>query len=260
VTPFPEEQPQLPIDNFYYVQEDEVFAAAARRAFSWSVHRPHSIIGHALDNAMNIGVTLAVYAAICRETGHPSRFPGSEVQWNGLTDVNEARLLARLLEWAATSEAGRNQAFNVVNGDIFCWNWLWPKLAGYFGVEAAGFSEAAAALERQMQDAVPIWTRIAGKHRLIESNLGRLASWWHTDADLGRPFETVTDVSLEWFLDRRNRKGIPENQRKSDSASRPGWRPAGMAKPYSDDLRERVVRAVEGGSSRHERLGDSASA
>ena len=28
-----------------------------------------------------------------------------------------------------------------------------------------------------------------------------------------------------------------------------------MAKPYSDDPRERVVRAVEGGSSRHEAAG-----
>jgi transposase len=28
-----------------------------------------------------------------------------------------------------------------------------------------------------------------------------------------------------------------------------------MAKPYSDDLREGVVRAVEGGSSRHEAAG-----
>ena len=31
-----------------------------------------------------------------------------------------------------------------------------------------------------------------------------------------------------------------------------------MAKPYSDDLRERVVRAVEGGSSRHEAAGQFA--
>ena len=28
-----------------------------------------------------------------------------------------------------------------------------------------------------------------------------------------------------------------------------------MAKPYSEDLRERVVRAVEGGSSRHKAAG-----
>ena len=31
-----------------------------------------------------------------------------------------------------------------------------------------------------------------------------------------------------------------------------------MAKPYSDDLRERVVRAVEGGSSRREAAGQFA--
>jgi nucleoside-diphosphate-sugar epimerase len=44
-TPFREEQPRLDLENFYYAQEDEVFAAAARDGFSWSVHRPHTIIG-----------------------------------------------------------------------------------------------------------------------------------------------------------------------------------------------------------------------
>src|SRR6202789_4407017 len=118
-TPFREDQPRLDIENFYYAQEDEVFAAARRDGFGWSVHRPHTIIGYALGNAMNMGVTLAVYAAICRETGRPFVFPGSLQQWEGLTDVTDARLLARHLEWAATSDAGRDQAFNIVNGDIF---------------------------------------------------------------------------------------------------------------------------------------------
>ena len=68
-TPFREEQPRLAIENFYYAQEDEVFAAAERDGFGWSVHRPHTIIGYAVGNAMNMGVTLAVYASICRETG-----------------------------------------------------------------------------------------------------------------------------------------------------------------------------------------------
>jgi hypothetical protein len=52
-----------------------VFAAAARDGFTWSVHRPHTIIGYALGNAMNMGVTLAVYATICRETGRPFPSP-----------------------------------------------------------------------------------------------------------------------------------------------------------------------------------------
>ena len=30
---------------------------------------------------------------------------------------------------------------------------------------------------------------------LVEADVSRLASWWHTDADLGRPMEVVTDMS-----------------------------------------------------------------
>lgn len=70
-TPLREEQPRLPIENFYYAQEDEVYAAAARDGFSWSIHRPHTIIGQAVGNLMNMGTTLAVYASICKETGRP---------------------------------------------------------------------------------------------------------------------------------------------------------------------------------------------
>jgi nucleoside-diphosphate-sugar epimerase len=125
-TPFREEQQRLDIENFYYAQEDELFAASKRDGFGWSVHRPHTIIGYAVGNAMNMGTTLAVYATICRR---PFLFPGSATQWNGLTDVTDARLLARHLEWVATTAAARNLAFNVVNGDVFRWNWMWTRLA-----------------------------------------------------------------------------------------------------------------------------------
>ena len=194
-TPFREEQPRLDIENFYYAQEDELYAAAKRDGFSWSVHRPHTIIGYALGNAMNMGVTLAVYATICRETGRPFLFPGSAVQWNGLTDMTDARLLAHHLEWAATTAAARNLAFNVVNGDVFRWSWMWTRLADWFGLQPAPFPADGAPLERQLADAVPIWSEIAHKHDLIEKDLGVLASAWHTDADLGRPIEVVTDMT-----------------------------------------------------------------
>ena len=138
-TPFREDQPRLDVDNFYYAQEDELFAAAGRAGFGWSVHRPHTIIGYAVGNAMNMGVTLAAYATICKATGRPFLFPGSATQWNGLTDMTDAMLLARHLEWAATTEAARNQAFNVVNGDVFRWSWMWGRLASWFGLEPAPF-------------------------------------------------------------------------------------------------------------------------
>jgi nucleoside-diphosphate-sugar epimerase len=63
-TPLREEQPRLSIENFYYAQEDEVFAAAKRDGFTWSVHRPHTVIGKHVGNAMNLGTTLAVYEVI----------------------------------------------------------------------------------------------------------------------------------------------------------------------------------------------------
>jgi nucleoside-diphosphate-sugar epimerase len=194
-TPFREEQPRLDIENFYYAQEDEVFAAARREGFSWSVHRPHTIIGYAVGNAMNMGVTLAVYASICRETGRPFRFPGSAAQWNSLTDMTDAKLLAHHLAWASTTAVAHNQAFNVVNGDVFRWSWMWTRLAEWFSIEPAPFDGEIVPLETQLAYATPIWAGIAAKYDLAEPDLNVLASAWHTDADLGRPIEVVTDMS-----------------------------------------------------------------
>lgn len=194
-TPFREEQPRLDVENFYYAQEDAVFAAAERDGFSWSVHRPHTIIGYALGNAMNMGITLAVYASLCRTTGRPFRFPGSSAQWNGLTDMTDARLLARHLAWAAITPAARNLAFNVVDGDVFRWSWMWGRLAEWFGLEAIPFDGMVRPLEEQMAEDGPRWADVARQNRLVETDLGRLASAWHTDADLGRPIEVVTDMS-----------------------------------------------------------------
>jgi nucleoside-diphosphate-sugar epimerase len=194
-TPLREEMPRLPYPNFFYAQEDALFEAAKRQGFTWSVHRSHTTIGYSIGTSMNMGVTLAVYATICRATGRPFIFPGSAQQWDGLTDVTDARVLAKQMEWAATSEAGRNQAFNIVNGDIFRWRWLWPKLAADFGIDAARYPGHATPLEPQLASAGPTWAKIAAKHGLAEADLGKLASAWHTDMDLGREIEVVTDMT-----------------------------------------------------------------
>ncbi len=193
-TPFREEQGRLEVENFYYAQEDEVFAAAERDGFSWSVHRPHTVIGKAVGNAMNMGTTLAAYATLCRETGRPFRFPGSAAQWNGLTDMTDARQLAAQLVWATTTPEAANEDFNIVNGDVFRWSWMWSRIADWFGIEAAPFDGTVVPLEEQMADDAAVWQRIAAREGLVEADLTRLASPWHTDADLGRPIEVVTDM------------------------------------------------------------------
>jgi nucleoside-diphosphate-sugar epimerase len=193
-TPFSEEQDRLPFENFYYVQEDILFAAADRDGFTWTVHRPHTLIGWALGNAMNMGVTLAVYAAICRETGRPFHYPGSQQQWEAVTDVTDAGLLAEHLVWAATTPGAANQGLNIVNGDVFRWRRLWPRLAAALGVEPAPFDGEPVPLEQQMADAAEVWPEIVRRHGLREFPVETLASWWHTDADLGRTIETFTDM------------------------------------------------------------------
>jgi nucleoside-diphosphate-sugar epimerase len=194
-TPFHEDEPRLDVANFYYAQEDELFAASARQGFTWSVHRSHTVIGHAVGNLMNMGLTLAAQASLCKHLGIPFVFPGSKTQWNSVTDMTDATILAEQMVWAATTDAGANEAFNVVNGDVFRWRAMWPKIAAYFGVEPEGFVNEPRPLEVQMAGMEPVWAELAATHGLVESDLGRIASWWHTDADLGRKIEVFTDIT-----------------------------------------------------------------
>jgi nucleoside-diphosphate-sugar epimerase len=172
-----------------------LFAEAQRQGFTWSVHRPHTLIGYALGNAMNMGVTLAIYGSICRATGEPFVFPGSPEQFGGVTDITDARLLGRHLIWSATEPGARNQAFNSVNGDVFRWRQMWPRLAAGLGVRPAEYPGSPTQLAGRMDHADEVWARLVAEHGLAPYAASELASWWHTDADLGREVETFADMS-----------------------------------------------------------------
>ena len=87
---------------------------------------------------------------------------------------------------------------------LFRSSWLWPKLAADFGLEAAPYPGRPSPLEPQLAEAGPIWAEIAARYSLAEPDLNQLASAWHTDMDLGREMEVVTDITksrLAGFLD-----------------------------------------------------------
>jgi nucleoside-diphosphate-sugar epimerase len=196
-TPFHEDEERLDHPNFYYAQEDELFAAAERQGFTWSVHRSHTVIGFAVGNAMNMGLTIAVQAALTKRLGLPFVFPGSETQWNSLVDMTDAGVLAEQMIWAATDAGGADEAFNIVNGDVFRWRWMWPRLAAHLGIDPAlveGFESEPRPLEQQMAGLEGEWRELVAEHDLVEPELARVASWWHTDADLGRDLEVVADM------------------------------------------------------------------
>ena len=206
-TPFHEFEKRLSNPNFYYAQEDELFAASKKQGFTWSVHRAHTVFGFATDNAMNMVLTLSAYATLCKELGKPFIFPGSQPQWNGVVDVTDADLLGEQLIWASTHKNAENEAFNIANGDTFRWRWLWPQIAEYFGVSWEGPTETPRPLVSQMEGAESAWREIAQREGLIEPDIGKLASWWHSDSDLGREIECFTDMTKSreaGFLNFRN--------------------------------------------------------
>ena len=62
-----------------------------------------------------------------------------------------------------------------------------------------------------MANASEIWDHIVAKHDLQPYPVETLASWWHSDADLGRTIETFTDMS------KSRRMGFLEYQETSNS-------------------------------------------
>ncbi|QWZ08838.1 hypothetical protein KRR39_03005 [Nocardioides panacis] len=100
-------------------------------------------------------------------------FPGSETQWNGVTDMTDAGLLAEQMHWAATTPAASDTAFNVANGDVFRWRWMWPRLADRLGVRAEGYDARPRPLEQQMAGAAPVWAALAAREGLREQDLAR---------------------------------------------------------------------------------------
>jgi len=78
---------------------------------------------------------------------------------------------------------------------VFRWSWLWGRIADFFGVQAAGFNGTVQPLEAAMENDGAAWADIAARYGLAESDIKRMASPWHTDLDLGRPLEVMTDMA-----------------------------------------------------------------
>src|SRR3546814_17237073 len=100
--------------NFYYNQQDWITERQAGKGWTWSVLRPQIVCGIAIGSPLNIITAIGVFASISREYGMPLRFPGGAERIGEATD---ARLIAKAIEWAATSPNAHNQVFNLTNGE-----------------------------------------------------------------------------------------------------------------------------------------------
>ena len=171
--PAKESDPRYPGPNFYYAQEDYLRDRQKAGSWHWTALRPQFVCGFALASPMNALTAIGCYAAICRELDMPLRYPGGPLRVQEATD---SRLLARAAHWAATTPACADEIFNIVNGDVFTWESLWPKIADVFRMEVA--PPAPCRLKRVMVDKAPVWDRIVRRHGLRPYALDQLVPNW----------------------------------------------------------------------------------
>ena len=177
--------------NFYYHQEDYLAEQQRQSTWSWNVIRPEAIIGYTEKaNGMNEALTLALYFLINKELGTEAPMPTNFAYFNGTDDISDARLIADLSIYASTHPNCANEAFNLTNGDVFCWKYMWPRLAEYFGAKVpvdqvfakTGFNEAETHLEISLQDWAwdkrEVWNSICDKLGSPESKPTFDAGTW----------------------------------------------------------------------------------
>lgn len=189
-TPAKESDPRHFPPNFYYTQEDFLRALAAGKRWTFSLMRPHIVCGYARTD-LNLPKPIAVYATLCRELGLPMRYPGPEAAYRAVHCATDVELLNKGMLWAATTPAAANEAFNMVNGDHFRWQYLWPTLARYFGLEAGDVQQID--LEAMMADKAPLWDDIVRRHDLVPTPFAEAANWAFANYALAPTWDVMLD-------------------------------------------------------------------
>lgn len=186
-----DDPPHLP-PNFYVDQAALVAARAGASRWRWSTLRPGVVCGVSLGHPHNLVAAIAAYAAICRALGLPLRFPGTRACFEAVSQVTDARLLARAAAWAATDPRAADGHFNVTNGDLFRWKRLWPRLARHLGMEAGDVQTVP--LARLMADKEPLWRELVRRHGLRELPLSDVADWAYADMTFRQDWDHISST------------------------------------------------------------------
>ena len=160
--PARERWPRHEHPNFYWTQQDWLHDRQVGKDWHWTVWRPQLILGESLGSNMNIFPALGVYAALLKAAGLPLSYPGGRPWVNEGVDTE---LLASAFEWAASAATARNEIFNITNGDVFVWQYIWPVIADAFGMEVG--PDEPCSLVQAMADRDTEWAAIVDKYDLV---------------------------------------------------------------------------------------------
>src|ERR1700688_171376 len=177
--PAKETEPRLIAPIHYHQQEDIVAEWAATNAASWTVLRPHLVMGPSLTSPMTLVTSLAAYAAMTRELRLPLRFPGTKEGWNTLQETTDAELFGRATLWALGEDKARKEIFNVSNGDVYRWRQLWNELAAFYDLPIA--EPLAMSTVSEMNEKAPLWDAIVARYGLHATPYDQIANWAFVD-------------------------------------------------------------------------------
>src|SRR6202167_1643680 len=187
--PAKETEPRLIAPIHYHQQEDIVAEWADKNGASWTVLRPHLVMGSSLNSPMNLVTSLAAYAAMTRELGLPLRFPGTKEGWNTLQETTDAGLFGRATLWALGEDKARNEIFNVSNGDVYRWRHLWNELAAFYDLPIA--EPLAMSTVSEMSEKAPLWDSLFARYGLHATPHSQIANWAFVDWMLNFREETI---------------------------------------------------------------------
>ena len=137
---FPEPQradsPRHPGRSWYFDVEDQLLLRKPGQGrWTWSLHRPHFILGTATGVPYNIVNALGVWAVLLRDAGLPLIFPGGEAAFAARWDAVDAELIGAQMLWAARTPAAHDRAWMLTNGGALRWSVVWPAIASHFAME-----------------------------------------------------------------------------------------------------------------------------
>lgn len=179
--------------NFYYAQEDLLREHQKGKRWTWSASRPGFLYDFAPERPRNLIAVIGAWAAMAQEAGAPLDFPGKPKCYDALFEATDAAQLARGLKWMATSEKAHNEAFNVVDGTLFRWNRLWPRIAKLYGLETGVIRNVK--LTQWMADKQPMWDAIVKRRDLKPGKLEDVATWGFGDFCWGLEHDVVSSVA-----------------------------------------------------------------
>jgi len=81
-----------------------------------------------------------------------------------VTACTDSRLIAHAIEFVGTSPHASGETYNVVNGDVFVWNDLWPSLARHFKMPMA--EPRPMKLADEMPRLSAVWDEISARNDL----------------------------------------------------------------------------------------------